>query len=143
MLPIDSINHQKVKLIGKKEINTEKISVKQIYNLGEIIYFLIFQTNYLMDTSEFEVWKEYSRKKIIYKGDYTELYIVENIKTKIEAIIKIYDKSEYNKFHSYEFNETNIKNPVINSLLIKTFDTNNFFYIVMENTDLNLIDFLK
>ena len=49
MLPIDLKNHQKVKLIGKKEINTEKISVKQIYNLGEIIYFLIFQTNYLND----------------------------------------------------------------------------------------------
>ena len=95
-----------------------------------------------MDTSEFEVWKEYSRKKIIYKGDYTELYIVENIKTKIEAIIKIYDKSEYNKFHPYELNKTNVINPVINSLLIKTFDTNNFFYIVIENNDLNLIDFL-
>ena len=40
-------------------------------------------------------------------------------------------------------NKTNVINPVINSLLIKTFDTNNFFYIVMENTDLNLIEFLK
>ena len=55
MLPIDSINHQKVKLIGKKEINTEKISVKQIYNLGEIIYFLIFQTNYSKQKDKFTI----------------------------------------------------------------------------------------
>ena len=61
-----------------------------------------------MNNKDFEIWKEYSRTKIIYQHNYFTFYKVINNKTNEIFVIKQIDQLKYKNFHSFVFNENKI-----------------------------------
>jgi len=82
-----------------------------------------------------------TQKQLIYQKNYLSLYIGEYNKKKV--FVKEYNKIEYKKFHSYDFNEQNNKENIIDLLIIDKFENNIIFSIIMKYIDVNILDYLK
>ncbi len=93
-----------------------------------------------------DIWNEYKKLDRIGFGTYSNIYKAQNIKTKNYVAIKEIDKEKYNSVTKNYFNESEIFNKINteNSVKLKeTFETKEFYYIVMEYCICNLEECLK
>ena len=96
-----------------------------------------------MNNKDFEIWKEYSRTKIIYQHNYFTFYKVINNKTNEIFVIKQIDQLKYKNFHSFVFNENKINNLIDNTLIFDIKKDSLFYYIIMKYKEISLKNYLK
>ena len=89
------------------------------------------------------IWDTYSRIKIIRQNNYITIFKVENLQDKSYAVIKQYDKKQYKKFHSYDFEEKDIIQLPKEYIIDKKNNDDLYFYLIIKYTEVNLKEYLN
>ena len=96
--------------------------------------------------SKIEIWSKYNKEDKIGIGKYGNIYKAKNIENGYYYEIKKIEKKKYNEINNSNFNEKEIVNILkqkININIKEIFNSNEYFYIVMDLCICNLEDYIK
>ena len=96
--------------------------------------------------SKIEIWSKYNKEDKIGIGKYGNIYKAKNIENGYYYAIKEIEKKKYNEINNSNFNEKEIVNILkqkININIKEIFNSNEYFYIVMDLCICNLEDYIK
>ena len=96
--------------------------------------------------SKIEIWSKYNKEDKIGIGKYGNIYKAKNIENGYYYEIKKIEKKKYNEINNSNFNEKEIINILkqkININIKEIFNSNEYFYIVMDLCICNLEDYIK
>ena len=115
-----------------------------IINIQIIFYlFLIEKIKLIYRLIKMSIWEKYDKKELIGTGTYGKIFKAKNLETgNYVAIKEIQKKKSDNKYLNEIEKTPKIKNENIISIK-ETFETNYFFYIVMELCICNLEEYIK
>jgi hypothetical protein len=94
------------------------------------------------ENKDFDIWKEFKIKAIIFEKNYITINKVKFKNNNKNEIIKKYNKNEYKNYHSYDIDINKIKNLINQLLIIQTYNSTNFYCIVIQYCDFELIEYL-